>query len=436
MPRPYFCTKIREASQRKSLTESEIKIILAITKNFIGVIMRFTIEKKELLSSIQHLVSVAPTKNASPILTNYLIQASEETSLVRITTSDLKITVVVEFTAAVSEGGTIAVSARHFNEIINFMPEAVIHFWRHDELLMIQCNKIDFNLLIADHTLFPEVPKVNFDKALSIDAKLFDRMISKTYFAVSTDVNRAVLTGVCWKIMRDSHLMAATDGRKVAEIKIKNSSLLGNQNEHALPSSEYATPSEDGLSTDAVRDSEIERIIPVKTLAFLQKVLESGSKQVKVLIEPSKMIFSYDKYLVFSQVIEHKFPEYQKAFVDTLQNQFVINKETLREAIRRVSLVAPDDNMRIRFELDSELFEVNTSDRDTGDAKENLEDYSFHGSQTGVSFNFRYMLSILEAVDSEKVLVKLGTSKDPMMIYNQENQENEEITFLLMPLRS
>lgn len=391
--------------------------------------MRFAIEKKELLSSIQHLVSVAPAKNASPILTNYLIQASEETSLVRITTSDLKITVVVEFAAAVSESGTIAVSARHFNEIINFMPEAVINFWRHDELLMIQCNKIDFNLLIADHTLFPEVPEVNFDKALVIDAKLFDRMISKTYFAVSTDVNRAVLTGVCWKILQNSHLMAATDGRKVAEIKIKNSTLLGNQEEQAGSPDENIFP-------EASEDNIIERIIPVKTLAFLQKVLESGTKPVKVLIEHSKIIFSYDKFLVFSQVIEHKFPEYQKAFVDTLQNQFVIDKGTLINAIRRVALVAPDDNLRIRFELDSERFEVNTSDRDTGDAKEKLEDYNFQGSQTGVSFNYRYMLSILDAVDSAKVVIKLGTSKDPMMIYNQEAKENEEITFLLMPLRS
>ena len=391
--------------------------------------MRFAIEKKELLSSIQHLVSVAPAKNASPILTNYLIQASEETSLVRITTSDLKITVVVEFAAAVSESGTIAVSARHFNEIINFMPEAVVNFWQHDELLMIQCNKIDFNLLIADHTLFPEVPKVNFDKALIIDAALFDRMVSKTHFAVSTDVNRAVLTGVCWKIMKDSHLMAATDGRKVAEIKINNSTLLTNQGEQSADSAENLFP-------DASQDSVIERIIPVKTLIFLQKVLESGNKPIKVLIEHSKVIFSYDKFLVFSQVIEHKFPEYQKAFVDTLQNQFEINKETLREAIRRVALVAPDENLRIRFELDSEFFEVNTSDRDTGDAKENLEDYSFQGSQTGVSFNYRYMLSILDAVDSEKVVIKLGTSKDPMMIYNQADKENEEITFLLMPLRS
>jgi len=389
--------------------------------------MRFAIEKKELLQSIQHLVSVAPAKNASPILTNYLIQASAETGFIKITTSDLEITVVVEFSAAVSEGGTIAVSARHFNEIINLMPDAVINFWRDEELLMIQCNKIDYHLLIADYTLFPVVPEIKLEDAITLDAKLFNRMISKTHFAVSTDVNRAVLTGVCWKIMQNMHLMAATDGRKVAEIKILNSNILPE-----LPQSETEESSIFGEGNEP----GLEKIIPVKTLAFLQKIFDNSVTELRVIIERSKVIFSYDRFLVFSQVIEHKYPEYQKAFVAELPNQFTIDKETLRNAIRRVALVAPDENMRIRFEMDNELFEVNTSNRDTGDAKENLDDYSFMGSHTGVSFNFKYMLSILDAIDSEKVIIKLGSSKDPLMIYNTTETENEKITFLLMPLRS
>ncbi len=401
---------------------------MAEQKKQTGVIMRFAIEKKELMQSVQHLVSVAPTKNASPILTNYLIDANAEQGMVKITTSDLDITVVVEFAAAVSEGGTIAVSARHFNEIINLMPEAIINFWRHDELLKIESNKIDYNLLIADHTLFPLVPEVKLDKAFTLDAQLLSRMISKTSFAVSTDVNRAVLTGVCWKIMPNEHLMAATDGRKVAEIRIKNSSLLPKQPE--------SDANETNFLDKTSNEDYLEKIIPVKTLVFLQKIMDNSAKEIKVLIESSKVIFSYDKYLVFSQVLEHKYPEYQKAFVTDLQNQFVIDRANLHNAIRRVALVAPMDNLRIRFELDSEKFEVNTSNRDTGDAKENLDEYNFSGSQTGVSFNYRYMLGILEAIDSDKVVIKLGSSKDPLMIYNMSNKENEEITFLLMPLRS
>ncbi len=388
--------------------------------------MRFSIEKKDLLQHVQHLVSIAPTKNTSPILTNYLVSVSADTNMVRITASDLEITVVVEFPAAVSEGGTIAVSARHFNEIINFMPEAVINFWRHEDLLMIQCNKIDFNLLIADHTLYPVVPEVKLQNALSIDAELFSKMISKTHFAVSSDVNRPVLTGVCWKIAADMHLMAATDGRKVAEIKVLNSSLM--------PQAEN-TNIEGNIFSD-MPDAGLEKIIPVKTLIFLQKIFNSTDKDLKIMIEHSKVILMYGKYIVFSQVIEHKYPEYQKAFVSDLQNQFVIDKESLRSAIRRVALVAPDENLRIRFELDNEAFEVNTSNRDAGDAKENLENYAYQGAHTGVSFNYKFMLSILDVIDSEKVIIKLGTSKDPMMIYNETEPENIKTTYLLMPLRS
>jgi DNA polymerase-3 subunit beta len=389
--------------------------------------MRLAIEKKDLLGHIQHLATIVPTKNTSPILNNYLIDVFEETNMVRITASDLEITVVVEFPASVSEGGTIAVSARHFNEIVNFMPDAILNLWRHDELLMIQSGKVDFNLLIADHTLFPVIPETKLTNPIVLEAALFSRMISKTHFAVSVDVNRAVLTGVCWKIFPDHHLMAATDGRKVAEIKILDTVLL--------PPQESENNVEENIFTDQ-NQSYVEKVIPVKTLLFLQKIFDAECKEIGIAIERNKMMFSYGKYFVFSQVIEHKYPEYQKAFPADLPNKFVIDKESLRTAIRRVALVAPDDNLRIRFELDNDRFEVNTSNRDTGDAKQNMENYNFEGSSTGVSFNYKYMLSILDAVDSEKAVIKLGSSKDPMMIYNETATPGQEMTFLLMPLRS
>ncbi|MEN6444543.1 MAG: DNA polymerase III subunit beta [Candidatus Cloacimonas sp.] len=389
--------------------------------------MRLAIEKKDLLARIQHLVSIVPTKSTSPILNNYLINVSEETNMMSICTTDLKLTVVVEFPAAVSEGGTIAVSAHHFNEIINYMTDAVINLWQHDDLLMIQSGKVDFNLLIADHTLFPVVPETKLNNAITLDAALFNRMIDKTYFAVSTDVNRPILTGVCWKIYSDHHIMVATDGRKVAEIKILNSSLL--------PSLGVNDNQENNIFTDQDQ-LYVEKVIPVKTLQFMQKIFNEEVKELKVAMDDTRILFSYGEFFVSSQIMEHKYPDYDKAFPTDLPNKFVINKDALMTAIKRVALVAPDDNMRIHFDLDSERFEVNTSNRDTGDAKQNMDDYNYSGSSTGVSFNYKYMLSILEAIDTEKVVIKLGSPKEAMMIFNENAVPDQEITFLLMPLRS
>ncbi|HQF67727.1 MAG TPA: DNA polymerase III subunit beta [Candidatus Cloacimonadota bacterium] len=390
--------------------------------------MRLAIEKKELIRYIQNLTGIVSSKTTSPILSNYLIEVDAKKSEVKITASDLEITVDVRFNAAVSEGGTIAVSAKNFNEIIGSMPDAVIDLWKTEDLLLIQCNKINFNILCADHTLFPILPEQDMDKATLVNPEIFNNMISKTAFAVSTDINRAVLTGVCWKIMEKTNLMAATDGRKVAEIIVPNSAEIKAE---ASESGDEAS-----IFQDAYADQILERVIPVKTLNFLQKIYDPSLKEMKVLMEKSKIVFLYGSFTVVANVIEHKYPEYQKAFMSDLPNQLTVNTETLISAIRRVSLVAPDDNNRIRFELDGDHFEISTNNRDTGDAKESIETFEYKGSSTSISFNFRYMLSILDAIDTEKVCIKLGGAKEPMMIYNEPPQENNKITFLLMPLRS
>ncbi|NLO12031.1 MAG: DNA polymerase III subunit beta [Candidatus Cloacimonetes bacterium] len=387
--------------------------------------MRFSIEKKELVRHIQHLATVVSSKTTSPIMLNYLLEVDAGTNSIKLTASDLELTAKVTFSASVGEGGMVAVNARYFNEIISNMPEALIDIWKNEEVLLIQCNKVKFNILCADASLYPLLPDPDLHDSSSINAELFMKMVAKTSFSVSTDVQRTVLTGVCWKILKDRHIMAATDGRKVAEFVIKAA---------PAPGSETAASEEAVLEYDE-RDY-IERIIPVKTLHFLQRIHDSSEKEIHVSLQDAKIIFSYGQYVVVSNIIDQKYPEYRKAFIYDLPNTLTVDLEVFKTAIRRVSLVAPEEAQRIRFEIDAESFEINTSDRDTGDANEFIEGYTYQGSPTSIAFNFRFMLAILDVIDTDKVRISLGSGKDPMMIYNETDPENQQITFLLMPLRS
>lgn len=406
--------------------------------------MRFQIEKKELIQHIQYLASIVPSKNTTPILTNYLLEAVSDSNTVRITASDLEITVIAEFSANVMESGITTISARSFNEIVNSMPEALLSIYKQDEIVKIQCNKIDFSLLSADYTLFPIIPEKYIQNAVKISSEHFQRMVNKTSFAVSTDINRAVLNGVCWLLKSDYQTMAATDGRKVAEIKyLQTISVAKASNaesaENAGENTELEAPvnlTEDIIFSDLNYEKGIEKILPIKTLNFLQKIHNSEVKEFQVVIEANRVMFVYGEYTIFTHVIEHKYPDYQKAFISDLPNTLLMDKDVLRTAIRRVALLAPEDNLRIRFEISTDKFEINTTNRDAGEAKESLDNYSFTGSNTAISFNHKYMLSILDSIDTDKVKICLGTQKDPIMIYNETQPEQQEITYLLMPLRS
>lgn len=401
--------------------------------------MRFQIEKKELIKHIQHLASIVPSKNTTPILTNYLLEANSDDNSVKITASDLEITVIAEFNANVAEAGITTISARSFNEIINSMPDDLLDIFKQDEIIKIHCKKIDFSLLCADHTLFPIVPEKEIQNALNLSNENFQRMINKTSFAVSNDINRAVLNGVCWVINKEQQIMAATDGRKVAEIKYKQplsvSSSLKKSND-SDNSTENEQVAEDINFSEIDFEKGIEKILPIKTLNFLQKIYFSEIKEIQAVIEPNRVMFVYGEYTIFTHVIEHKYPDYQKAFINDLPNTLLIKKEELKTAIRRIALIAPEDNLRIRFELGKDKFEINTTNRDAGEAKEVLDNFDFSGAETTISFNYKYMLSILDSIDTEKIKICLGSQKDPIMIYNESQPENQEITYLLMPLRS
>jgi DNA polymerase-3 subunit beta len=403
--------------------------------------MRIQIEKKELIQHIQHLASIVPSKNTTPILTNYLLEAISDRNILRITASDLEITVIAEFSANVVENGITTVSARQFNEIIHSLPDALIDIYKQDEIIKIICGKIDFSLLCADHTLFPIIPEKSLQNAIKLSSEHFMRMIDKTSFAVSTDINRAVLNGVCWLIKSNDQLMAATDGRKVAEIKfiqaLTSSDNAGKDNQkeasEAVPESQI---SEDINFSELDFEKGIEKILPIKTLNFLEKIHSSDNKELLAVLEPNRVMFAYGEYPMFTHVIEHKYPDYQKAFISDLPNVLVMDKDILRTAIRRISLIAPEDNLRIRFELSGDKFEINTTHREAGEGKEVIEKFAYTGSNTAISFNFKYMVSILDAIDTQNVKICLGTQKDPIMIYNETQPDNQEITYLLMPLRS
>lgn len=386
--------------------------------------MRLTIEKKDIQPYIQHLSTVVGSKNTSPIMLNYLIDVDAETNNVTIKASDLELHVIVTFKATVIESGTVAVSAKRFNEIIAAMPEGLIEFWKNEELLMIQGNKIDFKILSADPSLYPILTEPEAHQINTINAELFMRMVRKTSFAVSLDVQRAILTGVCWKIYKDRHLMAATDGRKVSEITIK-----------AIESSDLemknATPEPSADSEDFV-----EKVIPVKTLNFLQLIYNSNVKDLGISFSDTQIVFFYGNFVIISNVLDSKYPDYSKAFMVELPNRLELKAKDLLETLRRVSLVAPDDVYRVKFEIDNTQFEVSSYDRETGDAKEFVQNYVYNGEPTNISFNFKYMISILEALDTEKVIIRLGTAREPMIVTNESDPPNQQIIHLLMPLRS
>jgi len=369
--------------------------------------MRLKIQKKEVLKRIQHLSSIAPIKNAMPILTNYKIVADSELNRISITATDLEVTATASFEANIIEGGIVAVSAKGFNDIINAMPDSEITLESDNQTLLIHSGDIDFNLLCTDHNYYPITPTIQYENAIDIDAKVFRRMVKNTSFAVSTEITRPIFKGVSWQIYSDYQLMASSDGKRITENVVRKS-----------------------YEISEGRDI----IITPKNLQLIAKIIEDSENVLRIIPEENKIIFLYQDFTVISNIITGKFPKYEKVFDNKSDNILKIRRRELENAIKRVSLILGDELPRVKVDFSKNVIMITSLNREFGDAKEVLKDFEYSGEPLSIGINFKYFLSIVEIIESEHVLINLGTGKTAMLFFNTEDITEYESRYLLMPL--
>ncbi|MCF7919838.1 MAG: DNA polymerase III subunit beta [Candidatus Cloacimonetes bacterium] len=370
--------------------------------------MKFSIEKKDLLPFIQHLNNIIPSKNTMPILTNYLIKADENENQLIITATDLEITVIATIKANIMLGGKVAVSARKLMEILTRMPDEVINFIYQEDELLITSISAKFDLLCAEANQFPMVPDVDLADSVAFNAGLFRKMISSTSFAVSTEINRPIFTGINWTLDPEFQMMAATDGKKIAEFT------------HHKPT--HVT-------------ERIDCIIPTKGLNFLDKVITENFDTVNVLIEPNRVIFSYDSYLLMTHVIEGRYPDYNKAIPKNNNSILIVDKEHLKQAIGRVSLLATEDTYKIHLSISNNSFIIDCVNREEGEAREKITEFTYDGKDIEIAFNYKFLLAIINVIETPRVEFKLGASNEAALLFNVDQEEDYSTRFLLMPLR-
>jgi DNA polymerase III subunit beta len=371
--------------------------------------MKFTIEKKDLWSNIQHLYSIVPSKNTMPILTNYLIEADDRAGTLRFTATDLDITVLVDLVANVSESGKAAVSAKLFTEMVGCLPDAMIVFEKIDDQMKVRCKDIDFKLQCADADQFPLVPTVDMAAAREIPAKTFAKMVENTSFAVSNETNRPVFTGIFWRMTPDNQLMVATDGKKISEFKVTQPM-------------EIPEP--------------VEKIIPPVGCLFLRKTIDEQDNKIMVLIEQNRVMFRYKHFTIFTHVLEGHFPDYTKAIPTDNANVLVLKREILQETIKRISILSSEESNRIKLDISPKTFVINSQNRDQGEAREVITDFKFTGEAVSIALNYKFLDTILKVIETEMVEVHFGSAQSPVLIFNHELKAAYSARFLLMPLRN
>jgi DNA polymerase-3 subunit beta len=372
-------------------------------------VLTFSVNREDFLQGLSRVQNIVERKNTVPILSNVLIDGTDDR--LKILATDMEVGISGYVDASIKSQGSITLSARKLFEIIKELPaEAVLTVQvKEDNLSEITCGSSSFELKGLPAQDYPNLPTYEEGNFLTLNAGNFKDMIKKTIYAASTDETRYNLTGVLFEMEEKNGSgvlrLVATDGHRLALVEKKAE---GN-----------------------IRPGE-SVVIPRKSLNEVRKLLEEGENEtVEVDFQKQHGVFRKDSIVLTTRLIDMSFPNYHQVVPEDRTHIAEIDREAMIHAIRRVSLLSSERSRAIKFNFGGGNVTIHISNPDLGTATEAVPiDYS--GDDIEVTFNARYMLDTLTSMDSELIEVGLKDELSPCVV---SQKGDEDYLAVIMPMR-
>lgn len=371
--------------------------------------MRFNVSGKVLQTQLQAVSKVINSKNALSILDNFLFKV--EGDQLSIMGGDQENVMVATMEIYDVEGeGEVALLAKRLLDVIKEISNQPIHFDINEDTKEINIifNNGHFNFMGIDASEYPR-RKEHEDEAIkfSLPGDTLVGGLEGTLFAVSTDTIRPIMTGVFFDIEPDKLTFVSSDTHKLVKYQTTN-----------------VAP---GL-TDSF-------ILPSKAANVLKGLVSKEEDTVEITKDAKSATFAFGTYSLTTRLIKGNYPNYKRVFPKDNPYRMVIDRESLLNAVRRVSLFASKASNLIKFSIDPMQVNMCAQDLDYATSAEERVDCDYQGNPMTIGFNSTYMIEVLSNIKGSDVQIELADPARPGLFSPLEKQEGIDVVMLQMPMQ-
>ncbi len=373
--------------------------------------MNFKVNSKELEKALSKVFPAVPTKTPVQILENFYFDISD--GILSIYGTDLELAAKTTLNIVADGNFRCVISARRLYDTIRSFNDTIVYFdvLEDTKRIKISWEKGEYLLSYISAQEFPEIPTFPSTEdesvfSVSINGRDMKYAIEKTLFAVSKESFRPAMMGVLFEFSEEGLRFVSTDGHRLISLLFKNYSV--EQPESYVVSSDVIT--------------------------ILQKVLDDG--EIKMFFTKSHVAFRLNDIEIIARLIDERYPDYKSIIPLENEFEFIFKPSELLPSVKRVSSVA-EALKKVNFNLVEEGdIEINTDDSEMGNFAMEKINGSYKGEDMKIAFNGNYLIEILSHLsDIEQASMKLRMPNKPVLISPVEEEENRELTMLLMPLR-
>ena len=370
--------------------------------------MRFVVTSTALLSHLQAISKVINSKNTLPILDCFLLEL--EGSTLSLTAADSETRLVTSLEVNEADGnGKFAVNAKNLLDPLKELPDQPLTFEINSDNLetFIFFHNGKYNFIGQNGEDYPQ-PKQLKETAVSltIEPQVLFSGINRTLFASADDELRPVMNGVYFDISTEDLTFVASDGHKLVRCKT--------------------------LSAKGAERASF--ILPKKPANLLRAILPKESETVEIKFDENNAYIKMSSYTMTCRFIEGRYPNYNSVIPQNNPNKVILDRLSFLNALKRVSVFSNQASNLIRLQLSDKNIIVSAQDIDFSTAAEETIPCDYTGTPMSIGFKSSFLIDILNNIPSSDISLELSDPSRAGLIIPAENEENEDLLMLLMPM--
>ena len=368
--------------------------------------MKFVVNSTYLLKQLSNIYGVLISNPIVPILENFLFEINKDT--LSVTASDLYTTMETDVNIQSVDSGSVAIPGRILLETLKNLSDQPITFEIDKEGygVTLRTDNGYFKLSGENAIDYPKTPSSANGSSIALSSEVLARAIGNTLFATSNDDLRPAMTGVL-VALEDKHItFASTDSHRL--VRYRRNDLKSNK------------------GTDF--------IVPRKALNLLKGLLSGGSFEVGVNFNRTNAQFDLGNTKLTCRLIDEKFPLYEAAIPTTAPIKMTIDRSAMLGSLKRILIYANRSTNQTRLKIMDNQLTVSAEDLDfEHDAKEQLT-CEHIGEDIEIGFNGRFLIEVLNNIDSEKVTFNMSEPNKAALITPSDKVGDDDLLMLVMPV--
>jgi DNA polymerase-3 subunit beta len=240
---------------------------------------------------------------------------------------------------------------------------------------------------------------------LEIEEGRLRRLLEKTWFAMAQQDVRYYLNGLLLEFHAGGIRGVATDGHRLCLFDLNEALGIGDERRAV--------------------------IVPYKTVTELRRQFGSGSNAVRISVGERSIRFEWGDYVTTSKLIDGRFPDYDRVIGVHHGRTAVLDKERLRGALIRASVLSNEKYKGVRVEFEKDVVRLQAHNPEQEEAIEEVES-TLEGDAGTLGFNVAYLSDVLGAVDGQDVEVRFEDG-NASSVWRGRGASDE--LFVVMPMR-